>query len=210
MDSRLHVKEKRVSNPGQFKSIIQRLGRGLMLPIAILPIAGLFLGIGAGINNALIAAGVTAQEAYIFGDVIKSIGDVVFANLPVLFAIAIAITFTSDAGAAGLAAFVGWLVFNAIQAPMIGNSYVLDGQTVVDVSFYTGVSSALLTQNVGITSMNTSVFGAIVIGGTTAVLYNKFYKIKLPAVIGFFSGVRFIPIVVFMASALLGMLFIII
>ncbi len=210
MSARSHVKEKRVSNPGQFKSIIQRLGRGLMLPIAILPIAGLFLGVGAGINNALIAAGVTAQDAFIFGDVIKSIGDVVFANLPILFAIAIAITFTNDAGAAGLAAFVGWLVFNAIQSPMIGDVYLMDGQNVVDVSFYTGVSSALLTQNVGITSMNTSVFGAIVIGGTTAVLYNKFYKIKLPAVIGFFSGVRFIPIIVFVASAILGMFFVII
>ncbi len=206
-----YVKEKRFSNPGKAKAIIQRLGRGVMLPIAILPIAGLLLGVGAGINNALVAAHVTSQNAFIFGNVMKSVGDVIFGNLPVLFAIAIAITFTDDAGVAALAAFVAMIVFNAVQAPFIKNIIDIDGNiTSLHVAWYDNVSVALVTQNLGITSLNTSVFGGIIIGSVVAILYNKFYKIKLPTVIGFFGGTRFIPIVSFVAALVIGLTFIII
>ena len=88
-----------------FKEMIAKLSRGLMLPIALLPIAGLFLGIGAAIVTQAQNAGNAGLE--IFGKVLKVPGDAIFANLPVLFCIAIAITFANDKGVAGLAGVVG-------------------------------------------------------------------------------------------------------
>lgn len=204
-----YVKEKRSKTSG-LSSKVQRLGRGLMLPIAILPIAGLLLGVGAAINNSLAAFEVSSSSAYFIGYVMQDIGNVVFANLPVLFAIAIAITFTDDAGGAALSAFVGFLIFNAVQTPFIGETYIQDGQSFVDIAFYTGISASLFTNNLGIYSLSTSVFGGIIIGMITAYLYNKYHKIKLPTVIGFFGGIRFVPIVTILYSTILGLIFILV
>ncbi|GHU27024.1 hypothetical protein FACS1894152_2910 [Bacilli bacterium] len=95
----IHTKPK---NKGAMKEIMAKLSRGLMLPIAMLPIAGLFLGIGSAITNNVHSNGMT-----ILGNVIQMPGDIVFGCLPVLFAIAIAISFTKDSGTAALSAFVG-------------------------------------------------------------------------------------------------------
>jgi len=103
----MQVKEKRLQGGG-VKAFINKLSKGLMLPIALLPIAGLFLGVGAGIENIMLQSGVEAGSgALVFPIVMKTIGDVVFGNLPVLFAIGVAIAFTEDAGVAALSAFIG-------------------------------------------------------------------------------------------------------
>jgi PTS system glucose-specific IIC component len=106
---------KKTRSKGNFKEVIAKLSRGLMLPVAMLPIAGLFLGLGATITN--LSNNNSAMK--IFGQVFSIPGNAIFGALPVLFAIAIAISFTNDSGTAGLSALVGWLIFNAIQASFI-------------------------------------------------------------------------------------------
>ncbi len=93
------------------------ISKGLMLPIAMLPIAGLFLGIGASIATA--GAKYGNEGVVIFGNFLKMPGDVIFGALPVLFAVAITIAFTKDAGPAALSSLVGFLVFSGIQASLI-------------------------------------------------------------------------------------------
>ncbi|MGL4252128.1 MAG: glucose PTS transporter subunit IIA [Metamycoplasmataceae bacterium] len=193
----------RRKSKGSSREFIAKLSKGLMLPIAMLPVAGLFLGIGATIATQGQNAGI--EGLVILGDFLKIPGDVIFGALPVLFAIAIAIAFTKDAGAAGLSALVGFLVFSGIQASLIKPSEVGDGYNLL---FYTagsigyadfGLPSSLFGTVLGITQLQTSVFGGFIVGFTVAFLYNKFKDIQLPPVIGFFSGVRFIPIVTFAA-----------
>lgn len=203
-------KKHKKESSGVVKEFIAKLSRGLMLPIAMLPIAGLFLGIGSAISG---TAGDSVIQS-IIGKVISTGGNIVFECLPVLFCVAIAITFTGDAGVAGLSSFVGWIVFCALQSAMlITVGHTQGGQTVVDyykILFWTGTPdqyNAIFTTNVGITSLSTGVFGGIIVGWCTAFLYNKFKNIELPTVLGFFSGVRFIPIVTFVASLGLGLIF---
>ena len=209
-------------NKGAIKEFIAKLSRGLMLPIAMLPIAGLFNGIGAAIANN--ANGNQAME--IIGNIINLPGSVIFACLPVLFAIAIAITFTKDSGTAGLSAFVGWIVFCAFQSALIQYNYItpgggMDVNNIQSINFLyyswdvNGLSSSdgymmfssIFTSNVGIKSLSTSVFGGMAVGFSVAWLYNRFKNIQLPAIIGFFSGVRFIPIVTFGFSLVLSLVF---
>lgn len=110
------MKNKRLGNNGGGGGAISKLSKGLMLPIALLPIAGLFLGIGSGISNIMATAGVDASSPwYLIPDLMSKLGDIVFSNLAVLFAIAIAIAFTEDAGVAGFSAFVGWIIFCVVQ-----------------------------------------------------------------------------------------------
>ncbi len=200
---------------GTAREFIAKLSRGLMLPIAMLPIAGLFLGIG----NAIASNCPSGSFGNIFGMVIKAPGQVIFDNLAVLFAVAIAITFTGDVGVAGLSSFVGWIVFCALQSAfIITKTHVNDdGVLVTDwyrFLFYTfegdkGITmfNSIFTSNVGIKSLCTSVFGGLTVGFTVAMLYNKFKNIQLPQIIGFFSGVRFIPIVTFLTMLPLSFLF---
>ena len=197
---------------GHTKEFIAKLSKGLMLPIAMLPIAGLFLGIGSAIVT---AAGTPGVEGYnnglaIFGNFLKIPGDVIFGALPVLFAIAIAIAFTKDAGPAALSAFVGFLVFSGLQAALIQKVEIDDKIIGYDLLFYTngalgkysdgaGLPTSLFGTVLGINQLTSSVFGGFIVGFTVSFLYNKFKNIQLPQVIGFFSGVRFIPIITFLS-----------
>ena len=193
-------------NSSVFREAIAKLSRGLMLPIAMLPIAGLFLGVGSAIVN-----NVENNEALILlGKVLQIPGNAIFSNLPILFCVAIAITFTSDAGTAGLSAVVGWIIFCALQSVFIQWD---EGKKVYHFLFYELSSiefTATFTSNIGITSLQTSVFGGIVVGIIVAVLYNRFKNIQMPSSLGFFSGVRFIPIITFVAVIILSLLFCII
>ncbi len=206
MKFRFFKRKKETSNGG-IKEIIAKLSRGLMLPIAMLPIAGIFLGVGAAIVNNV------SQDnfLYILGSVLNGAGNVVFSALPVLFAVAIAITFTGDAGVAGLSAFVGWIVFCALQSALIiSHTDEATKVTTYNFLFYKfdkAMYSAIFTSNVGIQSLSTSVFGGISIGFLIAFLYNKYKNIQLPTIIGFFSGVRFIPIITFLSSIILSLFF---
>jgi PTS system glucose-specific IIC component len=199
--------KKENKNKGIVKEFIAKLSKGLMLPIAILPIAGLFLGIGATIGSYYTGASVGA----VIGKLISAPGNIIFGALPVLFAVAIAISFTKDAGAAGLSALVGWLVFNAVQSAFIISTLDDHGKLVsahfLWYSFNADEYNAIFGTNIGIPSLSTSVFGGICVGLMVAFLYNKFKNIALPNILGFFSGIRFIPIVTFGGTFVMGLLF---
>lgn len=202
-------KQDKAERKGAVKEFIAKLSKGLMLPISMLPVAGLFLGIGAAIATAGSNAG--NEGLTIFGNFLKIPGDVIFGALPVLFAIAIAIAFTGDSGPAALSAFVGFLVFSGIQSAL--SFPITDGGQIVgyDLLFYTenivkdtfnpqgggGLPTSLFGSVLGINQLTSSVFGGLLVGFIVAYLFNKFKNIKMPAILGFFSGIRFIPIVVF-------------
>ena len=187
---------------GGVREFIAKLSKGLMLPIMMLPIAGLFLGIGSAIVNN--ANGNQALE--IFGKVLQTPGQVVFDNLAVLFCIAVAIAFTNESGVAGLCAFMGWIVFCAIQLAFIVTNK--DGTyNFWWYHFSEQEFKQIFKTNVGILCVNTSVFGGIFVGWLTAHFYNRFKDIQLPPALGFFSGLRFIPIVTFVGSILTSFIF---
>ena len=197
---------------GGAREFIAKLSKGLMLPITMLPIAGLFLGIGSAIVNN--AGGNVALQT--FGKVLQLPGQVVFDNLAVLFCIAVAISFTNESGVAGLCSFMRWLVFNAIQYAFIityshtdeeTKKTIIDGYSFWWYYFKPEEFTRIFGTNIGIPSLNTSVFGGIIIGFLTAYLYNRFKNIQMPPALGFFSGVRFIPIATFIGCFLMAMLF---
>ncbi len=223
---------------GFMQAFFSKLSRGLMLPIALLPIAGLFLGVGAGVENVIkqFMPDATPQAVYwatFVPDVFSKIGDVIFGNLPTLFCLGVAVAFSEEAGVAVFSALIGWIVFNATQSTMIwdfGNytdslGVVHEGVWKINcdlnatgTSFETTsysifwfvngiVPKSVVGTNVGITSMQTSVFGGITIGLFVAFLYNRFHTIELPTVIGFFSGSRFVPIITFLTVPLWGIAF---
>lgn len=152
---------------------LQKIGKSLMLPVAILPAAGLLLGIGT-----VLKIGLMSQA-----------GDVIFANLALIFAIGVAIGLANGEGTAGLAAVIGFLIMNATLGQM---AIIRDIKT-----------SPVL----GIQTIPMGVFGGIIIGVIAAMLYRRFHDIELPAFLGFFGGKRFVPIVTAATAFLLGLLF---
>ena len=201
-------KKEKKEKSGNFKEFLAKLSKGLMLPIAMLPIAGIFVGIGTAITS-------TAPSAdslqMLIGNIISKPGSVIFDNLPVLFCIAVAIAFTGDAGVAGLSAFVGWIVFCALQnALIISHKDDVSEAIAYNFLFYKFSSdqfNSIFATNLGIQSLSTGVFGGIIVGFVISILYNRYKNIQLPTVIGFFSGVRFIPIITFLSTLILGLLF---
>ncbi|WP_018924029.1 PTS transporter subunit EIIC [Salsuginibacillus kocurii] len=178
----------------------QRFGKSFMLPIAVLPAAGLLLGIGGAFSNE------ATIEAYPFLDqpwlqaiftVMSSAGNIVFANLALIFAVGVAIGLArNDKGTAGLAAVLGYLVMNAtINAMLTITGNLADPEQMANV----GQGEIL-----GIQSLETGVFGGVVLGVLTYWLHQRYNRIELPRFLGFFGGSRFIPIVTAFSSILLG------
>ncbi len=161
-------------NPFAF---LQTIGKSLMLPVAVLPVAGLLLGIGAAEFSWMPA---------LLSLMMKSAGDVIFGNLPLIFAIGVALGFTRNDGVSAIAATIGYLVMLATLGVMAG-VWGLEPKTIM-----------------GIKSMETGVFGGILAGGLAAFMFNRYYKIALPAYLGFFAGKRFVPIVTALSAILLG------
>ncbi|AFQ04375.1 PTS system, glucose-specific IIABC component [Mycoplasmoides genitalium M2288] len=178
-------------NRGSFRQWVGKLSNGLMIPIAVLPLAGIFLGIGDAISSN--SSGIVGVK--FFGEFIKQGGNVVFANLPILFAVAIAITFSQDAGVAGFSAFVFWATMNAFMSSLIIPVDANNTASGYNILYWKAVPQSAIASTLGLNSLSTSVFGGIIVGALTAYLYNKFYAIRLPDVIGFFSGTRFVPII---------------
>ena len=195
---------------------LQRIGKAIMLPIAALPVAGILLGVGGSLIN--IAALENAPAIYqpliafvnipmitIILKIMQGIGDIVFGNLPVLFAVGTAIGLAKqDKGTAALASVFGFLIMNQVIGVLLGV-----GATPLGTLFSGDVPAQYaqyVTTTLGIFTLNMSVFGGIITGVVTATLHNKYYNIQLPAVIGFFSGARFVPIVVSLAMAVVGAL----
>ncbi|MCK7592816.1 PTS glucose transporter subunit IIBC [Pseudomarimonas salicorniae] len=163
--------------------LLQQIGKSLMLPVAVLPIAGLLLGIGAA-GFAWIPAEVSA--------VMKVSGDVIFGNLPLIFAIGVALGFTENDGVAAVAATIGYLVMCATLGVVAG-MLRLPTDTVM-----------------GMPSVQTGVFGGILAGMLAAWLFNRYYRISLPPYLGFFAGKRFVPIVTALAAIGLGLLLVVV
>lgn len=172
--------------------ILQRVGRSFMLPIAILPVAGLLLGIGGSFTNEtmletyglLKIAGPGTVLNAIF-QVMSEAGDIVFANLPIIFAMGVAIGMAKkEKEVAALSAAIAFFIMHASIGALIningGAESMLSGAT---------------TSICGITSLQMGVFGGILVGLGVAALHNKFYKIQLPQVLSFFGGTRFVPII---------------
>ena len=215
---------------------LQRVGKALMVPVAILPAAGLLLGLGAGAQNMYKQLNdVDAVPAGFFKlitDTMAGAGDIVFGNLALLFAIGVAIGLTADAGVAALAGTVGFLVFNksisvfmSIQnvneitcAPEGTTGVVPDTcppadaivtqslQSTSDLSYFNSLPSPAFANILGIPSLQTGVFGGIIIGALAAWCYNKWYRIELPPYLGFFAGKRFVPIATATFALLGGLL----
>ncbi|MDU5263549.1 MAG: PTS transporter subunit EIIC, partial [Clostridium celatum] len=190
-------------------------GKAIMLPIAALPIAGILLGVGgallgiAGLSNApaiyepLISfVNISAVTAVL--TVMKNIGDIVFGNLPILFAVGVAVGLAKkDKGTAALASVFGFIVMNQVVSTLLALGVTQLGVLTPDS---VGNYGTYVTTNLGIFTLNMSVFGGIITGIVTALLHNRFCTIQLPPVIGFFSGARFVPIVTSLTMALVGAL----
>lgn len=170
--------------------VLQRVGRSFMLPIAILPVAGLFLGIGGSLTNetmleaynlmGLLGPGTFANAIL---QVLNSAGSVVFNNLPIIFAMGVAIGMAKqEKEVAALASAIAFFIMHATIGAMIGAFGAPD---------LAGATADVL----GMTSLQMGVFGGILVGLGTAALHNRFYKIQLPQVLSFFSGTRFVPII---------------
>ncbi len=176
--------------------VLQRVGRSFMLPIAILPVAGLFLGIGGAFTNetmlkAYNLMGIMGPGTVINGilQVLNACGNIIFANLPLIFAIGIAIGMAKrEKEVAALAGAIAFLVMNAAIGAMALNTYGADGVA-------EHLANGSMTSVVGINSLQTGVFGGIIVGLGVAALHNRFYKIQLPKVLSFFGGTRFVPII---------------
>ena len=183
--------------------VLQRVGRSFMLPIAILPVAGLFLGIGGSFTNAtmLEAYGLTniigpGTFVYSILSVMNAAGSVVFGNLPLLFAMGVAIGMSKkEKEVAVLAAAIAFFIMHASIGAMIN----INGGTEALLS---GAATSVL----GITSLQMGVFGGIIVGLGVAALHNRFYKIELPQVLSFFGGTRFVPIVSAVTYLIVGIL----
>lgn len=187
---------------------LQRLGKTFMLPIALLPVAGLFLGLGASLTGDAFLELYNLQSAmgegtfiYKILAVLRDSGSVIFGNLPMLFAIAVALGFAQkEKAVAALSATVGYFVMNAALQSSIANFMNLETLQ---------ATPGLITANyLGFeNTMNTGVLGGIILGLIVSVLHNRFYKIELPEALSFFAGTRFIPIISTVAGLLLGIIF---
>ncbi|RAW12839.1 PTS glucose transporter subunit IIB [Paenibacillus taichungensis] len=183
----------------QYFEKAQKFGKSFMLPIAVLPAAGLLLGIGGALSNA------NTINSYPFLQitwlqqvftVMSSAGSIVFDNLALIFAIGVAVGLArADKGTAGLAAGLAYLVMNASINAMLVNS----GKLAADHLAGAGQGMVL-----GIQTLQTGVLGGIVVGLVTAWLHNRYNKIELPQFLGFFGGSRFIPIVSSFAAIFIG------
>ncbi len=158
---------------------LQKIGRSLMLPVAVLPVAGLMLGLG------------NAGFAFIPDAVSKimlAAGDGVFGNMQLMFVIGVALGLSKgNDGAAALAGVVGLIIMNAAMGIVIGLRGLETDATIM-----------------GVNTLQTGVFGGIIMGAVAAIMYNRFYNIRLPEYLGFFAGKRFVPIITGITAILVG------
>ncbi len=196
--------------------ILQRVGRSFMLPIALLPVAGLLLGLGSSFTNTTMLEtynlmGIMGPGTVIYSilSVMSAAGNSVFANLPLIFAIGVAIGMAKkEKEVAALAAAIAFIIMHTSISTMllIGGK----GTTVIE-SCENLVSSGFIAANsygdiLGITTLNMGVFGGIIVGLGVAALHNKFYRIELPQVLSFFGGTRFVPIISSVVYVAVGIL----
>ena len=183
--------------------VLQRVGRSFMLPIAILPVAGLLLGIGSSFTNQTTLetynlTGIIYEGGLLYTilDIMSKTGSAVFDNLALLFAMGVAIGMAKkEKEVAALSGAVAYLIMNTAISALItakgGVEAMADNST---------------TSVLGITTLQMGVFGGIIVGLGVAALHNKFYKIQLPQVLSFFGGTRFVPIISSLVYLAVGVL----
>ncbi len=189
-------------------AVLQRVGRSFMLPIAILPVAGLLLGLGSSFTNDTTIATYHLEAIFGQGTAMRSlmlifshVSDTIFGNLPLIFAVGCAIGMAKkEKEVAALAALIAYFVMHASINTMLS----ISGMITADGSVAEGVLSGTITGVCGITSLQMGVFGGIIVGLGVSALHNRFYKIQLPAAISFFGGSRFVPIISTLVYTLVG------
>jgi PTS system glucose-specific IIC component len=160
-------------------AFLQKIGKSLMLPVAILPAAGILLGVGSA------GFGIFPD---ILNELMKNAGGAIFGNLALLFAVGVALGLSKNDGVSGLSAVVGYVVMIATLGVMAK------------------VHGVEPKQIMGIDSIDTGVFGGIIVGALAAWLFNKYYRINMPSYLGFFAGKRFVPIATSFAAIFLGVI----
>ncbi|MDS3904930.1 glucose-specific PTS transporter subunit IIBC [Staphylococcus hominis] len=189
---------------------LQRIGKALMLPVAILPAAGILLAFGNAMHNEQLVALAPWLKMDVFvmiSSVMEAAGQIVFDNLPLLFAVGTALGLAGGDGVAALAALVGYLIMNATMGQVMHI-------TMDDIYSYANGAKELSQANklpanaliLGIPTLQTGVFGGIIMGALAAWCYNKYYNITLPPFLGFFAGKRFVPIVTSVVAIITGIL----
>lgn len=173
--------------------LLQKMGKSLMLPVSVLPVAGLLLGLGSArlIELQQIEQGLLTDSKFWWlpewlAAIMRNSGDAIFASMPLIFAIAVAIGYTGNDGVSALAATVGLMVFMATLGTV-------------------AIGMGLETKSVlGISTLDTGVFGGLIMGCIAAYMFNRFFRITLPPYLGFFAGKRFVPIITALAAILTG------
>ncbi len=173
--------------------VLQRIGRSFMLPIALLPIAGLLLGLGSSFTNEamiktyhLSAVLGHGTALYVVLTIMSAVGSCIFSNLPLLFAMSVALGMAQkEKAVATLSGAIAYLVMNQTMGCLL----TLAGKNTSNMPV------GMTTNVLGITTLQTGVFGGIIVGLGVAALHNRFYKIQLPSAVAFFGGTRFVPII---------------
>jgi glucose PTS system EIICBA or EIICB component len=176
---------------------LQKVGKALMLPVAILPAAGILLALGNALQNPALTDKVPALKAKwiaMVAQVMEQSGGIVFTNLSLLFAVGVAVGLAGGEGVAGLAAIIGYLVMNVTMSVILGVTPEMIG---TDPSY---------ANVLGIPTLQTGVFGGIIVGILAAYMYNKYFNIELPQYLGFFAGKRFVPIITAVSALVLGIM----
>ena len=192
----------------QIFGVLQRVGRSFMLPIAVLPVAGLLLGIGSSFTNATMIDTYGLQAILgegtilnMFLTVLSKAGSALFDNLPIIFAVGCAIGMAKkEKEVAALSAVIAYFTMNAaVNAMLVNSGQILDDGSIADF-----VLQGTITSSVGIQTLQMGVFGGIIVGLGVAALHNRFYTIELPNALAFFSGSRFVPIISTVVYVLVG------
>lgn len=190
---------------GSLFSILQKVGQSFMFPIAILPIAGLLLGVGASFSNPeminsynlnnILGSGTFWNSVFV---VMRETGSIIFDNLPVIFAMGVAIGMASkEKSTVAISAFMSFVIMHKTISCLLE----LHGRFAPGVLREGSIDYAC-----GIKTLEMGVFGGIIVGLLVSYLHNKFYKIKLPSIISFFSGVKFVPIISCLCHIILGII----
>ncbi len=185
---------------------LQKIGKACMLPVAVLPVAGILLGVGSSflgrvnadpspLSQFLLEHGgpTLLLVLSVIAEIMSRGGGIIFENMALIFAIGVALGLSKNDGVSVLAAVVGFLVMTTTISVMAIHVFGLDPD-----------NPRMMRDVVGIKTMDTGVFGGIIIGGIAAALFNRYYRIELPSYLGFFAGKRFVPIVTALAAIVLG------
>ena len=190
--------------------VLQRVGRSFMLPIAVLPVAGLLLGIGSSFTNETTIATYGLQGILGNGTILHALlvimskaGNVIFDNLPIIFAVGVAIGMAkAEKEVAALSAMISFFVMHASINAVLS----LSGKVLADGSIAPDLLDGTIANVCGIQTLQMGVFGGIIVGLGVAALHNRYYKIQLPSALSFFGGSRFVPIISTVTYVAVGIL----